>query len=46
MHDPNLHLFVDDWEIHQMINLQRVVNRPARWPEPVLVADQPWEGWL
>ena len=44
MFDPNLHLFVDDWEIHQIINLQRVVNRPEMWPEPVVVADQPWES--
>src|SRR5258708_1389816 len=43
MHDPNLHLFVDDREIQQLINVQRVVNEVRKWPEPVLIADQPWE---
>ena len=44
MYDPNLHLFLDDREIHQLINVQRVLNRPAKLPEPVVVADQPWES--
>ena len=42
--DPNLHLFVDDYEILSSTNLARVLNKPKRHPEPVLVADQPWEG--
>jgi len=44
LNDPNLHLFVDDYEIEQMTNLLRVVNRPRKHPAPVLVSDQPWEG--
>ena len=43
MHDPNLHLFVDDQEIHQIINLRRMLNVPAKHPEPAVIADQPWE---
>ena len=42
--DPNLHLFLDDEEVDQVENLQRVLNRPRKQPGPVLVADQPWEG--
>lgn len=42
--DPNLHLFVDDEEIETVEGLQRVLNRPAKHPEPVLAADRPWEG--
>jgi hypothetical protein len=42
--DPHLHLFVDDAEIASVENLNRVVNRPKKHPQPVLVADRPWEG--
>src|SRR5262245_21765892 len=42
--DPHLHLFVDDEEVEQVENLQRVVNRPRKHPTPVVVADRPWEG--
>lgn len=42
--DPHLHLFVDDEEIESIENLERVVNRPKKYPTPVLVADRPWEG--
>ena len=42
--DPNLHLFVDDYEIQSSTNLLRVLNKPKKHPEPVLLADQPWEG--
>ncbi len=43
VHDPNLHLFVDDAEIHNFHGLLRKVNRPRKHPEPVIVADRPWE---
>lgn len=43
-HDPNLHLFVDDREIQSYTNLLRVLNKPRKHPEPVIVADKPWEG--
>lgn len=43
MHDPNLHLFVDDAEVQQRDNLTRTINRPRKLPAPVLVSDQPWE---
>ena len=42
MHDPNLHLFVDTTEIHQLVNLERFVNSP-RFDRVVLQADEPWE---
>ena len=42
--DPHLHLFVDDREIAHTEGLLRVVNRPRKYPQPVVVADQPWEG--
>src|SRR5438094_832762 len=44
LNDPNLHLFVDDQEIQHLTNLLRVVNRPKKYPGPVLSSDQPWEG--
>lgn len=44
LNDPRLHLFVDDAEIAESDGLLRVVNRPKKHPEPVIVADQPWEG--
>lgn len=44
LNDTNLHLFVDDYEIAHSTNLLRVVNRVKKRPEPVLIADQPWEG--
>ena len=44
MLDSNLHLFVDDSEVHHYRNLLRVLNRPRRHPEPVLKGDRPWEG--
>ena len=43
MYDPDLHLFVDDDRIHQIINLRRVLNRPAFTPEPVVQGDAEWE---
>ncbi|MGZ4971435.1 MAG: hypothetical protein ACXWDN_01645 [Limisphaerales bacterium] len=44
LNDTNLHLFVDDYEIARSTNLLRVVNRIKKHPQPVLVADKPWEG--
>ena len=44
MNDPNLHLFVDDYELQHCINATRELNRPHKHSEPVVVADQPWEG--
>ncbi len=40
----DVHLLVDDLELHRITNLQRVLNRVKKMPEPVLVADKPWEG--
>ncbi len=42
--DPDLHLLVDDFELHRITNLQRVLNRVKKLPSPVLTADKPWEG--
>lgn len=44
MHDPYLHLFVDDTEIDHSKNLERVLNRLRRHPEPVLDASLHIEG--
>ena len=43
MNDPDLHLFVDNYEIHQISNLRRMLNQPYYLPEPVLRADEKWE---
>ena len=43
-HDPNLHLFVDDDDIHHYVNLERVLNKPSRVSQPVVEVDRPWEG--
>lgn len=45
MNDPSLHLLVDDHEIQQYINLERVISKPRKLAEPVIVADRPWEGY-
>ena len=45
MNDPDLHLFVDDHEVQQYVRLQRVLNKPRKHPDPVLVSDKPWEGY-
>ena len=42
--DPHLHLFVDDFEIESRDYLTRVLNKPEKHPQPVLVRDRPWEG--
>jgi len=44
MHDPHLHLLVDDHEIQHYTNLLRVLNRPKKLEAPVIVPDQPWEA--
>ena len=41
MSDPDLHLLVDDHELQQYIHLERVLNRPRKRPEPILVSDRP-----
>ena len=42
--DLNLHLFADDYEIASSTNLLRVLNKPKKHPEPVVVPNKPWEG--
>ena len=42
--DSHLHLFVDDVEISHRERVSRFINRPRKRADPVLVADQPWEG--
>ena len=45
LHDPGLHLFVDDAEVQDHPGFVRKVQQPARvQTEPVLRADRPWEG--
>lgn len=44
MHDPHLHLLVDDHEIQQYKNLLRILNRPKKLQAPVIRPDQPWEA--
>ena len=34
MHDPKLHLLVDDHEIQQYLHLERVVNKPRKRERP------------
>ncbi len=45
MNDPDLHLLVDDHEIVSYVNLERVLNRPRKHPEPVIRVEHPWEGY-
>jgi hypothetical protein len=45
LHDPGLHLFVDDAELQDHPGFVRKVQRPTRvQPEPVLRPETPWEG--
>lgn len=37
-------LFVDDSQIARQSGTTRRIHAADKWPEPVLVADQPWEG--
>ena len=44
MHNPHLHLLIDDHEISYRRGLTRFIERPHRiQPGPVLTADHPWE---
>ena len=43
MFDPDLKLFVDDLEIHQLANVEKKLNKPGSLPEPVLKPELPWE---
>ena len=43
VYNPSRHLLVDDEQIADMRGCTRNVGRPYIHPEPVLVADQPWE---
>ena len=45
MHDPHLHLLVDDAEVLGRRGLTRLVERPQRvTPDPVLRPERSWEG--
>jgi hypothetical protein len=45
MHDPHLHLLIDDHEVTYRTNLTRFIERPERLSrEPVLRPEMPWEG--
>src|SRR5690606_35189442 len=45
---PNLfqpQLFLDDTGIAESTRVQRVWHSPRKFPDPVLVAEHPWERW-
>ncbi len=42
--DANLHLFLNRDELAVVDDVALEINRPKKHPQPVLVADQPWEG--
>jgi hypothetical protein len=45
---PNLHnaqLFLDDTWVEETIFVSRQWHQPQRYPNPVLIADRPWEHW-
>ena len=45
LHDPGLHLFLDDEELQDRPGFSRVVQNPTRIRrDPVLAPDRPWEG--
>jgi hypothetical protein len=44
LYDPGLHLFVDHSEVHQLWGVEPRLVQLRKHPEPVLVADQPWEA--
>ena len=45
MHDPHLHLLVDDDEVLGRRGLTRLIERPQRvTPDPVLRPERSWEG--
>lgn len=43
MYDPDLHLFVDNSEIERVWQMARALGLPERVPQPLIVADKPWE---
>jgi len=43
MYDPDLHLFVDNSEIALGWHVDRVLGTPEMSPDPIVVADKPWE---
>lgn len=42
--DADLHLFLNRDELAVVDELALEINRPKKHPQPVLVADRPWEG--
>lgn len=39
------HLLIDDWEVAESRNLQRLFHRPRKCPDnPLMVPEHPWEG--
>ena len=45
MHNPHLHLLIDDHEVLYRRNLTRFIERPQRVTrDPVLTPEKPWEG--
>ncbi len=43
--DTHRQLFFDDAMLESLQGLTRVVHQPVKRPEPIVVGDQPWEGW-
>jgi hypothetical protein len=39
-------LFVDDWLVDSRTAVTRVLHPPTKAPQPVLIGDRPWEGWM
>ena len=39
------HLFLDDELVEARAKVVRVMHRPVKQADPVLVGDQPWEKW-
>ncbi|MFN0170628.1 MAG: hypothetical protein ACKV22_29755 [Bryobacteraceae bacterium] len=42
---PHRQLFFDDSVLESRHGLTRVVHKPVKLPKPIIVGDQPWEGW-
>ena len=38
-------LLLDDWIVESRHGVSRVVHQPEKLARPVLIGDQPWEGW-
>jgi hypothetical protein len=43
---PERQVFIDDWLVESRSGVRRVLHQPVKLPEPVLIGDQPWEGWM